>query len=286
MGKAKIGVQIMMLKGKLNEIGIYETLREVRKLGYRSVEVSQMAMSCDNVSELKRASEDFGIEIAALSASIDPVTPRSQGETLSTDFDKIVQDCKTLNCSFLRIGILPFTTIGDKDKIMEFVKKADEYAVRLAEHGIDLYYHNHHVEFQKYDGQYLLDIIRNHTTRLGFEMDVHWIHRGGEIPASVIKRFAGRVSLIHLKDYRIGPVNMEFLQSGDMSKFRENFHNIIQFAELGEGSLDLKSIIDAGIESGVKYFFVEQDELYGRDPFDSLKVSGDHLKALGYADLF
>lgn len=286
MGKGKIGVQMMMLKGKVDEIGVYETLREVHKLGYRSVEVSQIPMSSENVSELKRASEDFGIEIAALTASIEPIKPGMRGETLSTDFEKIVQDCKTLNCTFLRIGILPFTSIGDKEKIMDFVKKADEFAARLAEHGIALYYHNHHVEFQKYDGEYLLDIIKNNTTRLGFEMDIHWIHRGGENPAALIKRFAGRVSLIHLKDYRMGPVNMDFLQSGDMSKFKENFHNIIQFAELGEGTLDLKSIIDAGLESGAKYFFVEQDDLYGRDPFDCLKVSGDHLKALGYTDWF
>ncbi|WP_284646492.1 sugar phosphate isomerase/epimerase family protein [Paenibacillus silviterrae] len=284
MNKGKIGVQMMMLKEKIDEIGIYETLHEVSKLGYRCIEVSQLPMTGENVSELKRASEDFGIQIAALTAAVEPVTPRMRGETLSSDFDKIVQDCKTLNCSFLRIGILPFTSIGDKEKIMDFVKKADEFAARLAEHGIALYYHNHHVEFQRYDGEYLLDIIRNNTTHLGFEMDVHWIQRGGENPAMFIKKYAGRVSLIHLKDYRIGPVNMDFLETGDMSKFRENFHNIIQFAELGEGSLDFKSIIEAGLESGAQYFFVEQDDLYGSDPFECLRVSGDHLRALGYSE--
>ncbi|MDQ1914745.1 sugar phosphate isomerase/epimerase [Paenibacillus sp. GD4] len=286
MNKGQIGVQMMMLKGKIDEIGIYATLHEVSKLGYRSVEVSQLAMSSDNVSELKRASEDFGIHIAALTAAVEPVTPRMQGETLSNDFDKIVQDCKTLNCRFLRIGILPFTSLGDKGKILDFVKKADELAGRLAENDIALYYHNHHVEFQKYDGKYLLDIIKDNTTHLGFEMDVHWIYRGGLNPAALIRKYAGRVSLIHLKDYRIGPVNMDFLQTGDMSKFRENFHNIIQFAELGEGSLDFKQIIDASLESGAKYFFVEQDDLYGRDPFDCLRVSGDHLRALGYSEWF
>lgn len=286
MNKGKIGVQMMTLKGKVDEIGVYETLHEVSKLGYRSVEVSQIPMTGENVSELKRASEDFGIQIAALTAAVEPITPRMQGETLSTDFDKIVQDCQTLNCSFLRIGMLPIASIGDKGKIMNFVMKADEFAERLAGYGIDLYYHNHHIEFQKYDGEYLLDIIKNHTSRLGFEMDVHWIHRGGENPVSFIKKYAGRVSLIHLKDYRIGPMNMDFLESGDMSKFKHNFHNVIQFAELGEGSLDLKSIIDAALESGAKHFFVEQDDLYGRDPIDCLKGSAAHLKSLGYEDLF
>ncbi|WP_274364981.1 sugar phosphate isomerase/epimerase family protein [Paenibacillus thermotolerans] len=286
MNKGKIGVQMMMLKGKADEIGVYETLRKVRELGYRSVEVSQIPMTPSNVSEMKRASDDFGIDIAALSAAVEPMFPGMPGETLSTDFDKIVQDCKTLNCSFLRIGMLPFTAIGDKDKIMAFVKKADEIAAKLAEHGIDLYYHNHHVEFQKYDGEYLLDIIKNNTTRLGFEMDVHWIQRGGENPAEFIKKYAGRVALIHLKDYRIGQVNIDVSQGFDPKKFSDAFNNIIQFAELGKGNLDLKSIIEAGLESGAQHFLVEQDDLYGSDPFDCLKASADHLRKLGYEDWF
>ncbi|MEH7012180.1 sugar phosphate isomerase/epimerase [Neobacillus niacini] len=287
MKKGKIGVQMMMLKGKVEELGVYETLRQVRELGYGAIEVSQIPMTAENVAELKRASEDFDIKVAALSAALEPMMPGMPGETLSNDFDKIVSDCKTLNCNFLRIGMLPLTTIGHKDKIMEFVLKADAVAEKLAEHGIELYYHNHHIEFQKYDGEYLLDIIKNNTSKIGFEMDVHWIHRGGLNPVEVLKNYAGRVSLLHLKDYRIGQIDLSVLEGGfDMGKFMNAFTNVVQFAELGEGSLDLKAIIEAGLESGSQYFLVEQDDLYGRDPFDCLKDSAYHLRELGYADWF
>lgn len=57
-----------------------------------------------------------------------------------------------------------------------------------------------------------------------------------------------------------------------MSKFMQAFSNVVQFAEVGEGSLDMKGIIEAGLESGSQYFLVEQDDLYGRDPFDCLKT--------------
>ena len=60
-------------------------------------------------------------------------------------------------------------------------------AHRLAEHGIELYYHTHHLEFQKFDGEYLLDIIKNNTTKLGFELDVHWIQRAGVNPVEFVK---------------------------------------------------------------------------------------------------
>ena len=287
MGKAKIGVQMMMLKGKVEELGVYETMRKIKELDFHAVEVSQIPMTAENVAELKRASQDFDIEIAALSAALEPMLPGMAGETLTDDFEKVVNDCKTLDCSFLRIGMLPFTTIGDKDKILSFVKKADEAAERLAEHKIELYYHNHHIEFQKYDGEYLLDIIKDNTRRIGFELDVHWIQRGGLDPVAVINKFEGRIALIHLKDYRIGQLDMSgFKNDFDQDKFFQAFNNVIQFAELGEGSLDLKAIIEAGLNSGSQYFLIEQDDLYGRDPFDCLKTSADHLRSLGYSDWF
>lgn len=59
-------------------------------------------------------------------------------------------------------------------------------------------------------------------------------------------------------------------------------HMITQFAELGEGTLPLRDIIEAGLESGSEYFFVEQDELYGADPYDCLITSRDYLIDLGY----
>ena len=68
MTKGKIGVQMMMLKGKVEEIGAYETMKRLHELGFRAVEVSQIPMTVENVQALKQASEEFNIEIAALSA--------------------------------------------------------------------------------------------------------------------------------------------------------------------------------------------------------------------------
>ncbi|MFP3125794.1 sugar phosphate isomerase/epimerase [Ectobacillus funiculus] len=286
MKKGKIGVQMMMLKGKVEELGVYETMRNINELGYHAVEVSQIPMTAENVSELKRASIDFDIKIAALSAALEPMLPGAPGETLTKDFDKIVSDCKALDCNFLRIGMLPLNIMGHKDKIMDFIEKAEMMAERLAEHGIELYYHTHHIEFAKYDGEYLLDIMKDNTSKLGFELDVHWIQRAGENPVEFVKKYEGRISLLHLKDYRVGQMDLSEVDFNDMAKFMQIFTNIIEFAEVGEGNLDMKAIIEAGLESGAQYFLVEQDNTYGRDPFECLKISADNLRRLGYADWF
>lgn len=287
MTKAKIGVQGFTVKKEFKELGPYETLKRVADLGYGAVEISQVEMTAENVAEIKRASEEFDIEIASLSAGLKPNRPGE--ESLTTHYDKIVDDCRTLNCDLLRIGMLPRESMESLETVLAFCEQANEVTKRLKEDGITLYYHNHHVEFAKYDGKYMLDIIRENAPLLGFELDVHWIYRGGADPIEVIKDYAGRVELIHLKDYRISQMPQEAMaafREGDNETFHRHFADLVQFAELGQGSLDLKGIIEQSLESGVRYLLVEQDNTYGRDPFECLAESRQHLIDLGYEDLF
>lgn len=285
MKKGLIGIQMSTIKNKIDELGAYGTLKACAELGYHCVEVSQVPMTPENVEGMRKASEEFGIKIAACSAALEPMVPGMAGEYLSMDFDKIIADCKALNCDMLRIGMLPMTCMGSREKAVGFVKRADEMAARLKEQGIDLYYHNHHVEFVKYDGQYLLDIIRDTTKNMGFELDIHWIQRGGEDPVEFVKKYAGRIRLLHLKDYRIGEVKMPE-GAFDPKAFMQAFSNIVEFAEVGEGNLPIKECIEAGLAGGSEYFLIEQDDTYGRDPFESLKISKDNLTAMGYGDWF
>ncbi len=285
MEKGLIGIQMSTIKKKVDELGAYETLKACAEMGYHCMEVSQIPMTAENVSGMRKACREFGIKIAANTAALEPMAPGMPGEYLVSDFDKIVEDCKALDTNMLRIGMLPITCMGSREKAVDFVKRADEMAERLGEHGIDLYYHNHHVEFVKYDGQYLLDIIRDNTKKMGFELDIHWIHRGGENPVEFIRRYAGRIRLLHLKDYRIArlPVPGEGF---DMKAFFADFFNLAEFAEVGEGNLPIRECIEAGLAGGSEYFLIEQDDTYGRDPFESLKISRDNLIAMGYGDWF
>ena len=252
MTKINVGVQAMMLKGKFDELGAYDTLKKVHELGYGSVEISQIPMNAANVDAMRRAQDDFGIKIAAVSAGVAPNGPMPQ-ETIATHFDKIVADCKALDCNFVRIGMLPFGCMASLDEVLHFCRMANVAAQKLADQGIKLYYHNHHIEFQRFEGKLLLDIIRENADKLGFELDVHWIHRGGCDPVKVIADYAGKVDLIHLKDYRIGHIPQEafgMMAKGDFKGFMQAFNDVVQFAEVGEGTLDMDAIIKQSLASG------------------------------------
>ncbi len=283
----KIGVQASTIKAKFEELGPYETLKALSEMGYNSVEISQVATTPENIAEIRRAIDELGMEVAAMSASLEPQT--EGGESLTTHYDKIVADCKAVDTDLLRIGMLPMAAMASLDKVLEFCEKVNEVTKKLKEDGITLYYHNHHIEFRKYDGETLLDIIRDKAPLLGFELDVHWIQRGGANPIEVIRDYKGKVELIHLKDYRVGEMPQEAIDAlfaGDMDPFMNKFSNLIEFAELGTGILPLKEIIEESISAGARYLLVEQDDTYGVDPFESLKISRDHLIELGYKDLF
>ncbi|MDR7084233.1 sugar phosphate isomerase/epimerase [Arthrobacter ginsengisoli] len=284
----KIGVQAMMLKDSFAEIGPFETLRKVSALGYNAVEISQIPMTAENVAELDRSRAELGMEMAALSVAMEKPVGRP-GDSLRDDFDKIVDDAKRLDSKLLRIGMLPFPAMQSLGAVIEFAKEANGYAERLRENGIGLYYHNHHIEFAKFDGKYMLDIIADNSPSMGMEIDVHWVQRGGLDPVRTINKYADRTAMVHLKDYRIGEMPeaaFGMLQAGDFPGFMQEFKNVVQFAEVGEGNLDFPSIIDASQAAGAEYMLVEQDELYGRTVWEALQTSYDNLVAMGYADLF
>lgn len=285
---ATIGVQASTIKASFAQDGTYETLRKVANLGYHAIEISQVAMTPDNVAQMRRAQDELGVQVAALSASL--TTPvGAPGDSLTDGYDKILADCRALGTSILRIGMLPFDAMTSLERVLEFARRINDVAHRLADDGVDLYYHNHHVEFARFDGRTMLDLIAETAPDVGLELDVHWIHRGGLDPVRVLTQYAGRVRLVHLKDYRIGALPdsaLELLAAGDFPGFMTAFTGIVQFAEVGEGTLDWPAIVDQAIASGAEYLLVEQDETYGRDPFESLAISRRHLVELGYGDLF
>ncbi|MEQ3551677.1 TIM barrel protein [Pseudonocardia nematodicida] len=280
-----IGVQMMMLKTEVEKTGPYEVLRRLTESGFSAVEVSQIPMTAENVAEMRRARDELGIDYGALSAGIGA----GPNDCLAEKFDKIVADTHALGASRLRIGMMPLSAMATPEGVLEFCRQTEEISTRLADEGITLYYHNHHVEFAKRGGTTILDVIRAEAPTMRLEIDVHWVQRGGKDPVRTLQKYSGLVDLVHLKDYRVGeldPAALEYMRAGDRAGFMREFGAVIEFGEVGEGNLEWAEIVDQSVASGAEYLLIEQDILYGRDPFECLRISRDHLVSLGYEKLF
>ena len=244
---AVLGVQMMMLKDQVAEQGMWPVLEQLKELGYSAVEVSQIPMDEANTAALERGVKELGIEVGALSVALKP-GPTATGDTLEADFDKIVSDCKRLGTRFTRIGMMPFQAMVSKEACEAWAAEVEPYAARLAEEGITLCYHNHHVDLAQFDGERMFDIVRRVAPSLYFEVDLHWVQRGGMAPLDMLKAYK----------------------------------NIVEFAEVGSGNMNWPELLPAANEAGAEYFFVEQDMTYGRDPMDCLKDSREYLRSIGY----
>ena len=76
----------------------------------------------------------------------------------------------------------------------------------------------------------------------------------------------GRMPVVHLKDMAIS----------DNRK-----HDGKQMmVEIGEGNLNCSAILQACQEAEVEWYAIEQD-ICQRDPFESLKISYENLRAMG-----
>ena len=282
---AKIGIQIMVLKDEVDTLGAYEVFRRLKEIGCNCVEMSQVTMNEENVAEIKRACKDFDMEICAISATVQDESS-IYAESIVAGYDKIVADARELGVDYIRLGSMPGGYEGSYGEIAKFAHKAEAYADRLEKDGFKLYFHNHHREFTKYDNMYVMDIIKKEAPKLGFEIDIFWVQRGGENPLEFIKGYKNRLDLLHIKDYKIADPSTEVVDEEYRKALPELFADVVRFAEIGEGNLPIKDIIDVAVnELGTKYLIIEQDRTYSKDKFECYKLSIENLKKMGYGHM-
>jgi sugar phosphate isomerase/epimerase len=82
----------------------------------------------------------------------------------------------------------------------------------------------------------------------------------------LLKTYAGRVPLLHLKD--------KDKSLAATAQYNENVPKET-FKEIGNGYIDIPAVLKAADAAGAKHYFVEQDQT--PDPIASLKQSYEYL---------
>ena len=147
-------------------------------------------------------------------------------------------------------------------QLRALIRGLDAAGEKFRAAGIALGYHNHALEFVPFEGAPFLAALyaQIRPAHLVAELDTYWVHYGGGDLVGWIERLSGRLPSLHLKDYAYLPDNRP------------------TWCEIGRGTFDWPRIIAAADRAGCTWFIVEQDTCPG-DPFDSLKLSFEHIKA-------
>lgn len=277
----KIALNMSMVKFFMWEKGPDATFKKVKETGISYFELSQVEMTDAYLDQVLEASVKHGITVMATSVNYQPLFQNAKGLDLERDFEKIIRFNHKLGVRYIRDSLIPKSCIHNEEGYYKAAETLNQYGRLLDAEDLHLSYHNHHFEFERFGDKTGFEILVEQTDPqyVGFEPDVHWIQRAGHDPVNWIKKLSGREDLVHLKDYRIC--------FPDSEPTPDLFHHeqCIQFAEIGEGNLDMRAIIDAALAGGAIYLPIEQDQTYGLDPFDCVKTSVANLRKLGYGYL-
>lgn len=227
-----------------------EALRRVAKLGFSGVELAGTFGFAS--AEVLQTLNEFGL--TCVSAHV-PLADLRQN--LARDIDYYL----AVGANFLICPWLPPEQRGDEAGYRALGAELNRIGEVCRVSGVTLCYHHHDFELVQFDGKYALDILLEESdpANLQLEADTYWLKFAGVDPAAYIRRWPGRVPLIHLKD-------MTTTQPPT-------------FAEVGAGILDWPAIFGAAGVVGTQWYLVEQDICPG-DPFESLRLSLANLDEL------
>ncbi|NBC35440.1 TIM barrel protein [Novosphingobium sp. FSY-8] len=197
--------------------------------------------------------------------------------TLQTRMGELAAAAHALGATYVTLPSLP----ADHRQTFDDYKRAADMFNAIgrdaARHGVRFAYHNHGYGIVPVNGVRPLDTLLSATDpkSVFFELDTYWTIAGGADPKDFLTRYKGRYRMVHLKDMR---GNHRF--AGDGGGASDWIAMFPHLTYLGDGSLDMKGIIDVARHTGVEHFFVEQDR--ADDLMVALKGSAAFMQKLGY----
>jgi len=230
---------------------IRDTFNKVSDLGYEAVQVS--GMGAIEPQALKDIAAASGLKIIATHISY---------QRICDEPEAVIAEHKLWGCRHVAIGGLP-QEFRNAEGFSLFASQASTAVQPLIDAGLTFSYHNHSFELERFGSRTGMQVLveESNPETFSFEIDTYWIQHGGANPVSWLEKLRDRMHVVHLKDMAM-----------DGSKQL--------FAEVGEGNLDWGAILTACRQAGIEWYIIEQDTCQ-RDPFESLKMSLDNLRAMG-----
>ena len=245
----ELGLQLYTIRDYMNTAEeMRASIKKLRNIGYTQAQTA----GSGNISykEMAKIAKEEGIEIVGTHYNF---------ALMKNDIDAVIEDHIALGTTNVGIGGFHCHSLEEAKGLVSTI---NEIAAKLKQKGMKFTYHNHSHEFQKFDGvtvwEYLVENLDKEN--VSFVLDTYWVqHAGGDV-CKWIKKLAGRIDILHLKDMAVKG-------------------NDPYITECGNGNLDFEEILEVAQNTGVKYIVVEQDlNWIDNDPFKSVEVSYNNLK--------
>jgi sugar phosphate isomerase/epimerase len=245
-------------------------LQQVAAAGYREVETA--GYFGRSAAQVKQSMDKAGLNCVSTHYSLADLQPHLDDVLVFTK----ALGVKYLICSSPSFSPARAKTAGDFKNVAENINLDDwkwnaeqfnHVGEKVKAEGMQFGYHNHTMEFQEEKGVVPFEELLRLTDpkNVTIEMDCGWVAVAGRDPAEYLKRYPNRISLLHVKDFKLnGPATVL---------------NPPPSTELGRGTIDYHKIFAAAKNANIQHYFVEQEE-FDMPPFEALKVDAEYMHNL------
>ena len=247
MKKSQIATQCYTLRDFMHTPGgVDRSFAKLREIGFEAVQISGVPVA---PAEVKKYADLNGMTICAT---------HEGGESILGNIDAVIEKLNLYNCRHTAFPCPFEKQVIDMGMTMDLATALEEAAIKMEAAGKCLSYHNHNIEFRKYNGEYMLDILYANAPHMLAEIDTYWVQMGGCDPVDFVQKYADRQQIFHLKDFGVIAPRTSIM------------------VPVGTGNLNWNKILPAAEAGTTEWFIIEQDQCQ-KDPFDSLKDSFDYL---------
>jgi sugar phosphate isomerase/epimerase len=237
--KTEVGLQLYSVRAQMAK-DPQGTLAEVHAWGVKYVELA---------GTYGMTPEKF--EALLSEHGLDAVSGHFSFDEWSKNPEAVLRQALDLNLVEVGCAWIPHSGAFDEATCRNAIKVFNRAGQLAAQHHMHFFYHTHGYEFQPFGDGTLFDLLMRETNpdNVRFEMDIFWIVHGGQDPVKLLKKYAGRWDLMHLKDMRKGTPTGLLTGSSDVKND----------VALGTGIIDLPAILLEARKVGVQWYFIEDE---------------------------
>jgi sugar phosphate isomerase/epimerase len=241
-----VGVQLYSVREEAAK-GLPSVLEAIGKMGYKGVEFAGYYGWEKNPKSLRKLLDHNGLKCCGTHTDLDSVT----GEALKATAELH----HALGNKFL---IVPSLSANEARGWEELAKRFNEIAARAGALGMRVGYHAHAGDFKKFDGRTSWEIFFDNAHKnVIMQLDTGNCMQGGGDPVAMLKRYPGRSTTVHLKEFG-GPEN----------------------AVIGQGRVPWSEVFEiCETAGGTEWYIVEHET--GPDPIGDIKGCLEGLRKMG-----